>query len=243
MNFDIEKYKGKYVMHCKTKEEAEDFCKYLDSIGRTWNSGANYKNNFHWNEYGPKTIYWFNHGLYDFLSSVTRKKAIILEWSDFMEEKEKEESKCSNKPGIDYSKEVFELLGIKPNEVFNIKGSYEGPDYRITEELMLLYYRKNEEWLPSAFSLTDILNGELAICKKPIPTEMEQLAVDYALACGCHWLAKDKDGIVYAYKDKPEKKLCEWSYSNIHIHDDFLEIGLPISFISWEDDEPYYIGD
>lgn len=35
MRFNIEDYKGKYVMHCKTEEEAEDFCIYLDSIGRT----------------------------------------------------------------------------------------------------------------------------------------------------------------------------------------------------------------
>jgi hypothetical protein len=29
MNFNIDDYKGKYVMHCKTKEEARSFCDYF----------------------------------------------------------------------------------------------------------------------------------------------------------------------------------------------------------------------
>jgi hypothetical protein len=33
MMFNIDDYKGKYVMHCKTEEEAEVFCRYLVSIG------------------------------------------------------------------------------------------------------------------------------------------------------------------------------------------------------------------
>ena len=40
MRFNIEDYKGNYVMHCKTEEEAEIFCKYLHSIGRTWSTGV-----------------------------------------------------------------------------------------------------------------------------------------------------------------------------------------------------------
>lgn len=83
------------------------------------------------------------------------------------------------------------------------------------------------------------------ICKKPIPTEMEQLAIDYALACGYHWLAKDKDGSVYTYKKKPYKdtSIEAWGDSANDYTNNIFEIELPISFLSWEDDEPYYIGD
>lgn len=42
MKFNIDDYKGKYAMHCKTEEEARDFCNYLHSIGRVWNSGGDY---------------------------------------------------------------------------------------------------------------------------------------------------------------------------------------------------------
>lgn len=42
MKFDINNYKGKYVMHCKTEEEKKDFCDYLHSVGRKWKDGRSY---------------------------------------------------------------------------------------------------------------------------------------------------------------------------------------------------------
>ena len=51
MNFNIENYKGKYVMHCKTGKEAKIFCNYLDSIGRTWSSGNSYFSENYWDRY------------------------------------------------------------------------------------------------------------------------------------------------------------------------------------------------
>lgn len=239
MKFDIEKYAGDYVMHCKTEEEAKDFCKYLDSIGRTWASGGKYVDNLHWSDYGPDTIYWFNSGSYDYINYYT--DATILEWSDFMEEKK--EPKCSNKIGIDYSKEIFKLLGISPNEIFKVKSSNE-VDYKINEGLGILFLNEKGNWEDSQLSLVDFLKGNVTIYKKPIPTEIEQIAINYALAYGCHWIAKDSDGVIYAYKRKPHKS----SYSDMwddDVNDDKLmvEIKLPISFLSWEDDEPYYIGD
>ena len=48
MKFNIDDYKGKFAMHCKTKEEAEDFCRYLDSIGCKWKNGNRYLNCTYW---------------------------------------------------------------------------------------------------------------------------------------------------------------------------------------------------
>lgn len=239
MKFDIEKYAGDYVMHCKTEEEAKDFCKYLDSIGRTWASGGKYVDNLHWSDYGPDTIYWFNSGCYDYINYYT--DATILEWSDFMEEKK--EPKCSNKIGIDYSKEIFKLLGISPNEIFKVKSPNE-VDYKINEGLGILFLNEKGNWEGSQLSLVDFLKGNVTIYKKPIPAKMEQLAIDYALACGYHWFAKDKNESVYAYKEKPIKSNGNgtWDYDNGD-SDCMLQIVLPISFLSWEDNEPYYIGD
>ena len=98
-------------------------------------------------------------------------------------------------------------------------------------------------WEGSQLSLVDFLKGNVTIYKKPIPTEIEQIAINYALAYGCHWIAKDSDGVIYAYKRKPHKS----SYSDMwddDVNDDKLmvEIKLPISFLSWEDEAPYYIG-
>ena len=87
MKFNIKDYEGNYAMHCKTKEEAEDFCKYLDSIGRKWSSGHSYAELTEWNDYKEKTCYSFNYGYYAPISHFIVYNYKILEWSDFMDKK------------------------------------------------------------------------------------------------------------------------------------------------------------
>lgn len=84
MRFNIEDYKGKYVMHCKTEEEAKDFCNYLDSLGRKWCDGTKYTEMTHWNFEKDKTCYDFNLGVYGSIEYFYNKKYQILEWGDFM---------------------------------------------------------------------------------------------------------------------------------------------------------------
>ena len=86
MKFDINNYKGKYVMHCKTDEEAKEFCDYLYSIGRTWTGGNSYKRYTHWKDDTIKTCYNFNEGLYNTIDHYKRIGYTILEWSDFTTE-------------------------------------------------------------------------------------------------------------------------------------------------------------
>lgn len=85
MKFNIEDYKGNYAMHCKTEEEAKDFCRYLDSIGRKWSSEDSYAELTEWNEYKEKTCYCFNNDTYSSVSNYTIKHNYqVLEWGDFM---------------------------------------------------------------------------------------------------------------------------------------------------------------
>lgn len=86
MKFDINKYPGKYVMHCKTKEEARAFCQYLDNVGRKWLSGERYKNKEYWNVYREKTCYSFNNDCYTGIDYYKKENYTIREWSDFMKE-------------------------------------------------------------------------------------------------------------------------------------------------------------
>ena len=87
MRFNIEDYKGKYVMHCKTEEEAKDFCGYLDNVGRKWCDGTKYTEMTHWNFDKDKTCYDFNLGVQNSIEYFYNKKYQILEWSDFMDNK------------------------------------------------------------------------------------------------------------------------------------------------------------
>lgn len=86
MKFDINDYKDKYVMHCKTEEEAKDFCEYLHSVGREWCTGASYLNNISWYPYGNNTAYAFNEGCYSDVSWYRDNGYKILKWSDFTKE-------------------------------------------------------------------------------------------------------------------------------------------------------------
>lgn len=243
MRFNIEDYKGKYVMHCKTEEEAEIFCEYLHSIGRTWGNGDSYKDDIRdriYAMYGAETCFEFNIGRYGSKQCYEEEEGYtILEMEDFMD-KEKKEFNYSNKNSIDHTGDVFKLLGLSPDEVFRIDDSF-NTDYKITQDLKVYWCAGKECWVKSEYTIADFLNGTLKIYKKPIPTEIEQLAINYALACGYHWLAKDSSGDIYAYIEKPQKQNITgiWDISD----NTMIKIELPISFLSWEDEEPYYIGD
>lgn len=240
MKFNIDDYKGKYVMHCKTKEEAEDFCRYLDSIGRTWRDGDSYLSKSYWDRYKESMCYSFNYDVYCDKQYFEKEGYNILEMEDFMSDT------MSNKDRIN---KVFEILGVKPNKYFKMIDAEFNKEsngsYCIDDNLRLHCSALCDEDVERDSSnaiIIDILRGKKVII--PIPIEEEQLAIDYALACGYSWIAKNKDGAIYAYKEKPQKSdnARMWGYDNSY-RDGELKIELPISFLFWDDEEPYYIGD
>lgn len=87
---NLDDYKGKYVIHCKTEEEAKDFCRVLHEAGRKWNDGESYLECTFWDLsvlnssfFGDTRYYQFNDGLYT-TRPVFVRDYTILEWSDFM---------------------------------------------------------------------------------------------------------------------------------------------------------------
>lgn len=84
MIFDINKYPGNVVMHCKTKEEAESFCQYLHENGRKWGSGHSYIGKTNYSDYKSETAYNFNSGCFCPLVYYRNADYKILEWSDYM---------------------------------------------------------------------------------------------------------------------------------------------------------------
>ena len=85
MKFNAADYAGKKVaMHCKTQEEAEDFCKILDKHGLAWSSGDRYIRETYWSIYKENMVYYFNEGQYSDIRLAIYDKYTILEWEDFM---------------------------------------------------------------------------------------------------------------------------------------------------------------
>lgn len=82
--FDFGAWKYKNVcMHCKTEEEAEDFCKMMDKAGLRWSSGESYLELSNFRNHENHICYFFNNGAYSGYEYVKTKGCTILEWSDY----------------------------------------------------------------------------------------------------------------------------------------------------------------
>lgn len=99
MRFNWDEFKdkdNKIAVHCKTEEEAKDFCKRMHEHGMKWRDGESYLECTGYERYLSKTCYsgdgWFAD--YDFCKSEGYE---ILEWSDYMQ---KEFTKSDLKDGM-----------------------------------------------------------------------------------------------------------------------------------------------
>lgn len=84
-NWDEFKNKdNKIVVHCKTEEEAIDFCKQMYKHGMKWASGGSYLSYTYYGVYRDKTCYG-GEGGYQSYDYFEKYKCKILEWSDYMQ--------------------------------------------------------------------------------------------------------------------------------------------------------------
>lgn len=105
-NWDEFKNKdNKIAVHCKTKEEAKDFCKRMHEHGMKWCTGDSYLENTNYNVHNEGTCYY---GIGEYSSRVYAEKYNykILEWSDYMQE---EFTKADLKDGmvVEYNDNSF----------------------------------------------------------------------------------------------------------------------------------------
>lgn len=96
-NWDEFKNKdNKIAVHCKTEEEAVDFCKQMHEHGMKWNGGFSYLDYTNYRIYREGTCY-IAKGEYCFKNYYEKKGYTILEWSDYMQ---KEFTKADLKDGM-----------------------------------------------------------------------------------------------------------------------------------------------
>ncbi len=134
---------------------------------------------------------------------------------------------------------VFGILGVQPGEEFNIT---EHPEelFRITENLVVEIIQKetNKCETCNGISYKDFLLDRFEIVRISQITRRDRIALDYARAFGCKYIAADKNGTFWGYEKKPVKQTTVWGSNGGQMY----QIYLPVSFISWEDKEPYYLG-
>lgn len=86
MQFDWKEFmnkNNKIAVHCKTEEEAIDFCRQMNTHGMKWYNGDSYIESNEWNKEKEKTCY-ANHGLRSYKDWYEERGYKILEWSDYM---------------------------------------------------------------------------------------------------------------------------------------------------------------
>lgn len=73
----------KVVMHCSTREEAENFCRVMHEAGKKWCDGTSYLCRTEWDDLKENTCYRFNNGSFGSLQ-LYKDNFLILEWSNYM---------------------------------------------------------------------------------------------------------------------------------------------------------------
>ena len=143
------------------------------------------------------------------------------------------------------ARKIFDILGVEPDEEFKVSDN--NFKYSFDHKLGLEFY-DGSEWhkVENADMYRTIINGYSHIIKIPKPTEEDKIVIAYAKLRGFLYIAIDKDGEVRAYRRKPIKYKSEvWAVEDEFPSEDFNYIRLhyKVSFLSWEDEEPYYIGE
>lgn len=87
---------NRIAVHCKTEEEAVDFCKQMHEHGMKWNGGFSYLDYTNYRIYREGTCY-IAKGEYCFKNYYEKRGYTILEWSDYMQ---KEFTKADLKDGM-----------------------------------------------------------------------------------------------------------------------------------------------
>lgn len=84
--------------------------------------------------------------------------------------------------------------------------------------------------------------SELEPLNSKVPlSKLEYELLKYYSEKGYKYIARDRDGELFIYKNRPSKMHIEWNDNNSL--DEFKEIQFKdlFSFISWEDEKPYSI--
>lgn len=88
INFDFNEHKNKKeAVHCKTEEEAIQWCKFMHEHGLKWDFGFSYLEDNNWDIYKEETCYYFNRGYIDDVCWCKIGGYTIIEFSSLLSSK------------------------------------------------------------------------------------------------------------------------------------------------------------
>lgn len=128
--FNWDEFQNKYNMiavHCKTEEEAVDFCKQMHEHGMKWCTGKSYMEKTNYEEYKGETCYTGS-GVFSSYRYYNSEGYEILEWGDYMQ---KEFTKADLKDGmvVEYRRVALGRRLVVKDMLLGIDGSYTLKNY------------------------------------------------------------------------------------------------------------------
>lgn len=128
--FNWDEFKNKenrIAVHCKTEEEAIDFCKQMYKHGMEWCTGKSYMEKTNYEEYKGETCYTGS-GVFSPYRYYNSEGYEILEWGDYMQ---KEFTKADLKDGmvVEYRRVALGRRLVVKDMLLGIDGSYTLKNY------------------------------------------------------------------------------------------------------------------
>ena len=141
---------------------------------------------------------------------------------------------------------ILKVIGLKPNQEFSTSDNFEV--FRVTEDLEVQRKMSDNGWDKAGIDIKWLLLKRTPsgspININIVKTKEESIVIDYVKLCGFKWLTKDRDGSIWAFKEKPTMKdNNKWCLVTASTQSPIsIRIYHPLDFLSWEDEEPHYIG-
>ena len=131
--------------------------------------------------------------------------------------------------------DLCKLLGVEEGEEFKI----EGYEYTYIIKKQFLYILNEDIY--SHLEVNDLVNKEIIRLPKKKQFSQDTLNFFKCIDKKFEWIAKDKNGDIFAFKGKPRKDKNVWLGDNCNCIDEINQS--LFDKIYWEDEEPIYIDD
>lgn len=107
----------------------------------------------------------------------------------------------------DKVKQIFEILGLEPEEEFKINGW--DIHYKFDCSLKLFFMSDSNKWRPSAYTIADIIHyGIIKTPQKPKLSNKDKISIKFLKNCGFHYVVYEKDKLFYVFRvfeNEPKK--------------------------------------
>ena len=142
--------------------------------------------------------------------------------------------------------DLCKLLGVEEGEEFILEtkdGWFNDLKYKIENNIIKVATIEYSDYSQSSFNLNEFVYIE-KIIKLPKKKKFSQDTLNFFkyIDKKFEWIAKDKDGEVCIYINKPKKEDVSWDNFSLYKPLDIIKDSL-FDEILWEDDEPIYIDD